>query len=129
MRRFIVAMLVVFMTAGFVLAKEYMVVKKSGNYTVHMQIDKNPPVSGHNNMKMSIHDDKGAAVVDAAVIVDYGMAAMPGMPPMAYKAKTELKGTEYTAVLNFSMSGPWYVNIKITRGGKTQTVKFNVDVG
>jgi len=57
------------------------------------------------------------------------MAAMPGMPAMNYKAKTELKGDRYLANLNFSMSGSWFINLKITRAGKTQLVKLNVDVG
>jgi hypothetical protein len=26
------------------------------------------------------------------------------------------------------MAGPWSINIKINRGGKTQTVKLNVDI-
>jgi hypothetical protein len=32
------------------------------------------------------------------------------------------------APLNFSMAGAWYITIKITRAGKTQSVKLNVDV-
>jgi len=39
-----------------------------------------------------------------------------------------LKGERYLATVNFSMAGPWFVNIKINRGGKTQTVKLNVDI-
>jgi hypothetical protein len=29
--------------------------------------------------------------------------------------------------VNLSMSGSWNVAVKITKGGKTSTVKFNVD--
>jgi len=29
--------------------------------------------------------------------------------------------------MNFIMSGPWIIAIKINRGGKIKTVKFNVD--
>jgi hypothetical protein len=47
---------------------------------------------------------------------------------MNYKAGASLKDKRYAATLNFSMSGPWAVTIKITRGGKTQSVKLNVDV-
>jgi len=56
------------------------------------------------------------------------MPAMPGMPAMNYKAKAALSGSRYLANVNFSMSGAWGVNIKITRAGKTQAVKLNVDV-
>jgi hypothetical protein len=31
-------------------------------------------------------------------------------------------------VLNFSMPGAWYVNVKVEGVGKTETVKLNVDV-
>ncbi|MCX5853471.1 MAG: FixH family protein, partial [Deltaproteobacteria bacterium] len=121
--------LILLLAAGFVYAKDYMVTKKAGNYMVHVKMDKNPPVTGKNKMEINIQDVKSAAVTDATVTVDYGMAAMPGMPAMNYKAKTELKSGRYLANLDFSMSGSWFINIKITRDGKTQLVKLNVDIG
>jgi hypothetical protein len=129
MKKFATVILILLLAAGFVYAKDYTVMKKAGNYMVHVKIDKNPPVTGQNKMEINIQDVKGVDVTDAAVTVDYGMAAMPGMPAMNYKAKTELKGGRYLANLDFSMSGPWFINIKITRAGKTQLVKLNVDVG
>jgi hypothetical protein len=56
------------------------------------------------------------------------MPAMPGMGAMNYKTSTSVKGDNYQATINFSMSGPWFINIKIARAGKTQTVKLNVDI-
>jgi uncharacterized membrane protein len=91
-------------------------------------MDKNPPITGPNKMEINIKDDTGANVTDATVTVDYSMPAMPGMPAMNYKNKAELNGSRYLAKVNFSMSGAWAVNIKITRAGKTQAVKLNVDV-
>jgi hypothetical protein len=91
-------------------------------------MDKNPPITGKNNIEISIQDAAGAEVVDAAVIVEYSMPAMPGMPAMNYKTKTETKNKKYMATVDFSMSGAWNINVKITRAGKTQSVKFNVDV-
>jgi hypothetical protein len=129
MKKFATVILILLLAAGFVYAKDYTVMKKAGSYMVHVKIDKNPPVTGQNKMEINIQDVKGVDVTDAAVTVDYGMAAMPGMPAMNYKAKTELKGGRYLANLDFSMSGPWFINIKITRAGKTQLVKLNVDVG
>jgi len=79
-------------------------------------------------MTVGIKDAKGQDVTDAALAVHYGMAAMPGMPAMNYNATAALKDKAYVSNLNFSMSGPWFINIKITRGGKAQTVKLNVDV-
>jgi hypothetical protein len=116
-----------FLVGGVVHAKEYEVSKKAGEYTVEVKIDKNPPVVGDNNMRIEIKDSANTYVTDAKVRVDYSMPAMPGMPPMNYKTDAEIKGNEYTAKMNLSMSGPWNIDIKITRGGKTTTTKFTVD--
>jgi len=128
MKRITVTLLVLFLTFGLAYAKDYMVMKKTGNYTVHVKMDKNPPVPGQNKMEISIQDASGADVKDATVAVEYSMPAMPGMPAMNYKTKTEMKSNQYLTILDFSMSGAWNVNVKITRAGKTQSVKFNVDV-
>jgi len=128
MKRFVTVLIILLLSAGFVYAKDYMIMKKAGSYTVQVKLDKNPPVTGLNKMDISIQDKTGVYVTDAAVAVDYGMPAMPGMPAMNYKTKKELKGSRYLANINFSMSGAWTVTIKITRAGKTQSVKLNVDV-
>jgi hypothetical protein len=113
---------------GLALAKDYELTKKAGDYNIQITIDKNPPVTGDNKMTITIKDVAGKAVTDAIVAVDYGMPAMPGMGAMNYKTGAVVKGDSYLATINFSMSGPSFINIKITRGGKTQTVKLNVDV-
>jgi hypothetical protein len=128
MKRFATALIIFLLTVGLVYAKDYTVVKKAGSYTVEVKLDKNPPITGPNKMEINIKDDKGGNVTDATVVVEYVMPAMPGMPAMNYKAKAELNGSRYLANVNFSMSGAWAVNIKITRAGKTQAVKLNVDV-
>jgi len=61
-------------------------------------------------------------------VVDYGIPAMPGMPAMAYKADTMRHGEGYHTVLNISMKGPWYVNLRITSQGKTVSTKVTFDV-
>ncbi|PKN39288.1 MAG: hypothetical protein CVU62_03585 [Deltaproteobacteria bacterium HGW-Deltaproteobacteria-2] len=128
MKKFATALIILLIAAGFAFAKDYTVIKKAGGYTVEVKLDKNPPITGPNKMEINIKDDKGVNVTDAMVTVDYSMPAMPGMPAMNYKAKAELNGSRYMARVNFSMSGAWAVNIKITRAGKTQAVKLNVDV-
>jgi hypothetical protein len=128
MKRIALIFVVLLLASGLAFAKDYEITKKAGDYTVQVKIDRNPPVTGQNKMDVGIKDVKGKDVTDAAVAVDYSMPAMPGMPAINYKATTELKGSRYVATLNFSMSGPWTVNIKIVRGGKTQAVKLNVDV-
>lgn len=109
-------------------AKDYEMTKKAGEYTVLVKIDKNPPVTGKNNMVVVIKDGAGKDIADAVVVIDYGMPAMPGMPAMNYKTNAMLHGNVYHAIIDFSMSGPWSVAVKITRGGKMQAVKLNVDV-
>jgi hypothetical protein len=128
MKRLIIILSMFFLAFGVAQAKEYMVMKKAGSYTVHVIMDKNPPVTGQNKMEIGIQDTAGADVTDAMVSVEYSMPAMPGMPAMNYKTKAELSGSRYLANVNFSMAGAWSVTIKITRAGKTQPVKFNVDV-
>jgi len=126
MKHIIVALLLVFLTAGFAVAKDFEVKKKAGSYDVEVRIDKNPPVVGDNNIAIDVKES-GSALTDAKVVVDYSMPAMPGMPAMNYKTDTELKGKTYKAVMNFSMSGSWNVTVKITKAGKTSTARFSVD--
>jgi len=122
----VVAVAMLFIS-GIAYAKDYEVNKKAGEYNVMVRIDKNPPVVGDNNMKIEIKDASGKYVTDAKVKVEYSMPAMPGMPAMNYKTDTELKGNEYSAKMNLSMSGSWNIAVKITRGGKISTMKFTVD--
>ncbi len=124
----ILTAIVLFLTIGLANAKDFEITKKSGDYTVQIKIDKNPPVTGENKMDITIKDTAGKNVTDATVAVDYGMPAMPGMGAMNYKTTAGLKGESYLATITFSMPGPSFINIKITRGGKSQLVKLNVDV-
>lgn len=116
------------MACNLAFAKDYELTKKAGDYNVQIKIDKNPPVTGINKMTIAIKDAAGSVVTDATVVIDYVMPAMPGMPAMNYKAGTSLKNKRYVAEVDFSMSGSWSIAVKITRGGKTQSVKLNVDV-
>lgn len=127
MKKILAITLILLIAAGGVFAKDYEVKKKAGEYDVEVKIDKNPPVVGDNNIEVEIKDASGRYVTDAIVVIEYSMPAMPGMPPMNYKTDTTLKGKEYKATMNLSMSGPWNIVVKITRAGKTATVKFTVD--
>lgn len=113
--------------AGFASAADYRITKKAGPYAVDVRFDRNPPITGKNNVAIEIKDPAGKAVTDAAVEIDYSMPAMPGMPAMNYKTTASLKGEKYVASLDLSMSGSWNVLLKITKGGQTQTARFTVD--
>jgi nitrogen fixation protein FixH len=115
------------LSTGVALAKDYEVKKKAGDFDVVVTIDKNPPVTGDNGVTVSVKDAAGKAVKDAKVVIDYSMPAMPGMPPMNYKADAMLRGDVYTATMNLSMAGPWNVAVKISAGSKTGSMKFTVD--
>lgn len=127
MKKLVVFTLLLLFIAGIAYAKDYEVKKKAGEYDVIVKIDKNPPVVGDNNITIEIKDASGKYVTDAKVKVEYSMPAMPGMPAMNYKTDAELKGNEYKAKMNLSMSGAWNVAVKITRTGKITAIRFNVD--
>jgi len=128
MKRLVLVALAVLLVAGTAMAKDYEVTKKAGEYTVVVKMDRNPPITGDNNLSVAIKDAAGAEVKDAKVAVEYSMAAMPGMPAVRVKTDAEWKGSEYKAKLNFSMAGGWSITTRITRGGKTAQAKFSVDV-
>lgn len=127
MKKFIAFAVILFLAAGTAYAKRYEVKKKAGDFDVTVEIDRNPPIVGDNNVSIEIKDAAGHHVKDAQVKIDYSMPAMPGMPPMNYKVDAELKGNEYTTTLGLSMSGSWNVTVRITREGKTVSTKFTVD--
>ena len=127
MKKTIFLTMILLLVAGIAFAKDYEVKKKAGQYDVEVRIDRNPPVVGDNNVSIEIKDEAGKYITDAKVRVDYSMPAMPGMPAMNYKSDAELKGDEYKAKMNLSMSGSWNIAVKITRAGKTSTMKFTVD--
>lgn len=127
MKKLMLIGLAVLLSAGVVLAKDYEVKKKAGDFDVVVTIDKNPPVTGDNGVTVSVKDAGGKVVKDAKVVVDYSMPAMPGMPAMNYKADAVQKGDEYKAVMNLSMAGSWNVTVKISAGGKSGNMKFTVD--
>jgi hypothetical protein len=127
MKRLAVFMVALLLIAGVAYAKEYELNKKAGDYSVLIKIDKNPPVAGKNNIEIAITDASGKAVNDAKVLLAYSMPAMAGMPALSYKVDAEFKGSVYMAKVDYSMAGPWNNELKITRAGKTVSVKFTID--
>ena len=107
--------------------KGYEVKRNAGEYEAEVKIDKYPPVLGDNNMEIEIKDAEGKLVTDAKVLVNYYMPPMPRMAHMNCTTDAKLKGEKYKATMNFIMSGPWIIAIKISHAGKISTAKFNVD--
>lgn len=127
MKKLVLAVMVILLSAGTAAAKDYEVNKKAGDYNVVVKMDRNPPTTGNNNLTVSVKDGAGADVTDAKVSVEYSMPAMPGMPAMNYSTKAEPAAKMYKAKVNFSMSGSWNMVIKIIRADKTTQMKFTVD--
>jgi hypothetical protein len=102
--------------------------KKAGDYVVSIQVDRNPPILGVNNLEVEIKGADGQAVADAKVLVNYYMPPMPRMAPMNYRVDAPFKGGKYRAAMNFIMEGPWYIVVKINHQGRNASAKFNVNV-
>jgi hypothetical protein len=102
--------------------------KRAGDYVVAIQIDRNPPILGINNLEVEIRGVDGREVADAKVLVNYYMPPMPRMAPMNYRVEAPYKGGKYRVAMNFIMEGPWVIAVKINHLGKTTTAKFNVNV-
>ncbi len=122
-----VPILILLLIAGAAHSKGYEIKKSFGEYEAEVKIDRYPPVLGDNNIEIEIKDAGGKRITEAKVLVNYYMPPMPRMAPMNYVTDARLKGEKYRATMNFIMSGPWIIAIKINHGGKISTAKFNVD--
>jgi len=127
MSKWFIFALILFLIPSIANPKGYEVKRKAGEYEAEVKIDRYPPVLGDNNIEIEIRDAVGNRVTEAKVLVNYYMPPMPRMAPMNYITDARLKGEKYKAKMNFIMSGPWIIAIKITHAGKTSTAKFNID--
>ncbi len=127
MKEILIFLLVFFVLTGTAFSKGYQVKKSFGEYEAEVRIERYPPLLGGNNIEIEIKDTGGRPVTNAKVLVNYYMPPMPRMAPMNYVTDAKVKGEKYKATMNFIMSGPWIIAVKIINGGKTSTAKFNVD--
>ena len=127
MPKWFVFALILFLIPSIANPNGYELKKKMGDYDAEVKMDRSSPVIGDNNIEIEIKDAGGKNVTDAKVLVNYYMPPMPRMVPMNYITNAKLKGEKYKATMNFIMSGPWIIAIKINLGGKISTAKFNVN--
>ncbi|MRR15009.1 MAG: hypothetical protein EG826_00985 [Deltaproteobacteria bacterium] len=113
---------------GAVFAKELSLQKRSADYIVEIKLDRNPPIVGDNEMEVRISDARGQLLPGLQPAVNYYMLPMPRMAPMNYTIGAKPYKDYYRVSLNFIMTGPWVIAIKIPAAGKTRTIKFNIDV-
>ena len=127
-RIWVLIALTVFWAGGPAFSKGHEVKKKTAEYEVTARLDRNPPILGDNSIEIEIKDPSGKQIGEATVLINYYMPPMPRMAPMNYTLEAKASGNRHMAKMNFIMTGPWIIVIKIKREGKTSTVKFNVDV-
>ena len=109
-------------------AGDYRVRKNAEGLMFEVAINRNPPVLGDNEIRIEIKDPQGNAVLGAEVLVNYYMPPMPRMAPMNYTIPAQPKGSEYRAVMDLIMSGPWNIVIRSKVEGKSIRVTFPIDV-
>jgi YtkA-like len=126
-RDLLISILILFLMVSLAGARGIEVKKRVGELEAGMRIDRSPPVLGDNHIEIDLKDSGGKTVTDAKVLVNYYMPPMPRMAPMNYTTDAQLRGDKYRAKMNFIMSGPWTIAVKVTHGGKTSTAKFNID--
>ncbi len=130
MKRVIAFALIILSTAALVLgcAKGYESERTAGDVKVKLKAARYPLIKGDNALSITVTDSAGKAVTNADVNVRYFMPPMPGMAPMDYNAKAELKGDAYTIVANIPMEGGWKVEVTVVQPGKpSATATFNLD--
>ena len=127
MRKFSAFILALCLISAIAFARGYEAKKMAGEYEAEVWIDRSPPVVGDNHIEIEVKDIRGKPVTDAKILVNYYMPPMPRMAPMNYITDAKLKGEKYRAKMNFIMSGPWIIAIKMNIGGKVSTAKFNVN--
>ena len=115
---------IVFLMAGIAYAEKFEVKEKAGIYQVEFKID-NLRV-GANNVKIIIKDGSGNYVTDAKVQIKYSMPEGIDLP-MDFAVDAALEGKEYSATMKIPMPGTWATVVNIMQGGKTSTMKFNVE--
>jgi RND family efflux transporter MFP subunit len=103
-------LIILLVAAGLTMAAP--VTAKAGKFTVELVSNPSPPTVGENLLVLAIKDgDKPLAGADVDVHID--MTTMP-MPADA-KATPGREDGQYGATVNFSMAGPWKVDVAVAQ--------------
>ncbi len=125
MKKIFFVFLGLFFMSTVVYATGFDVVKKAGDVTVRISIDKDVPVVGKNNVSVELLNAGEGSITDAEVELTY---FMPAMPAMKYETAAIQKGNSYTAVLGLAMAGQWNVDVRFKRPGrKFEKITFSVN--
>jgi len=104
---------------------ENMAMQQVGDMNISIVLNPYPP-TGFNpaDFEVTLTDANGQVINDATVSVNLTMPTM-WMPPNQFALTAVLNG-KYSATGQFTMRGPWRIEVVITRGGTTQSVFFDV---
>lgn len=129
MRRIILILTVMFLSAGLAYGMDYEVTKKAGDYTVQVKIDRNPPIVGGNNMMIWLKDAAGNDVKGATMTVDYHRPTKKfWTSAKKYNAYALPHENNYHVILKIPAQGLWDVTINIHHIGKSVSTGFRIDV-
>lgn len=104
---------------------ENMAMQQIGDMNVSIALNPYPP-TGFNpaDFEVTVTDANGQAINDATVSLDLTMPTM-WMPTNQFPL-TSVSDGKYFATGQFTMRGPWRIEVIITRDGKTQSAFFDV---
>jgi hypothetical protein len=101
--------------------------QKINNLNVSLALSPYPPVGfKETNFDVTLTDENGQAVTDAAITLDLTMPEMPmpsNTPNLQHTGNGLYKGTG-----RFTMGGLWRIEVIIQRGGEKQSAFFDVDL-
>lgn len=125
MKKIFFVLLGLFFLSGVVYATGFDMVKKAGDVTVKLSIEKAAPVVGKNNISVELFNARKGSITDAEVELAY---FMPAMPAMKYETGAIQKGSAYTAVLGLAMAGQWNVDVIFRRPArKFKKITFSIN--
>jgi hypothetical protein len=104
---------------------ENMAIQQVGDMIVSIALNPYPP-TGFNpaDFEVILTDANGRVINDATVSLNLTMPTM-WMPPNQFPLTPDSNG-KYSATGQFTMRGPWRIEVVITRGAKTQSAFFDV---
>ena len=112
-------------SAGGAKLPENTATQKVGSLNVSLALSPYPPVGFQPaNFNVTLTDDKGQPVTDAAITLDLTMPEMP-MPSNQVEAKYSDSGL-YQGGGRFTMRGWWRVEVIIQQGGQKTSAFFDV---
>ncbi len=125
MKKILFVFLGLFFMSTVVYAAGFDIVKKAGDVTVRVSMEKDAPVVGKNNVSVELLNSGKGSITDAEVELAY---FMPAMPAMKYETAAIQKGNGYTAVLGLAMAGQWNIDVRFKRPGRElEKITFSIN--